>query len=468
MNTPPFGIPNLKSAIRRAARPGALLAMVLVAELFAGVSCRKPGPGAKPEDVDYYTCAMHPSVKLQDPKARCPICSMDLVSVKKRSATAGEPAVGQPGHDHARMLAEQTAGKGQPSSGHAAQGAGAPLAGATAEARPGEFMVPVARQQQIGVTYTAVERKPLRLTIRAVGRVAYDKQRHWDYVARVEGYVQKLEVTARGQVVAKDQPLLTIYSPELLTTQREFVDLARLRDEARKTGGEAVLASAERLLESAQRRLRLWNISDQQIAELERTREARESLTFYSPFKGVIQDLPVDQGRRVMPGDRLVDVADLSGVWVWAEFYQDELPLLKNGLPVTVSTASYPGEKFTGTIDLIDPFLDDARRTGRARFTLPNPDLKLRPEMYVDVELTMDMGEGVVVPVNAVIPTGKRNVVFVDKGEGWLEPRFVELSRKYGDFYEVKSGLTETERVVTSANFLIDAEAKVQGALKSW
>ncbi len=172
-----------------------------------------------------------------------------------------------------------------------------------------------------------------------------------------------------------------------------------------------------------------------------------------------------------MGGDHLVDIADLSVVWVWAQFYQDELPMLKKGLPVTITTSSYPGEKLNGKISVIDPFINDAMRTGRVRIDVENPDLKLRPDMYVDVDLTMDMGEGVAVPVPAVLPTGKHNIVFVDKGEkgeGKLEPRFIQLGRKYRDFYEVKSGLNETERVVTSANFLIDAEAKVQGALKSW
>jgi len=212
----------------------------------------------------------------------------------------------------------------------------------------------------------------------------------------------------------------------------------------------------------------LWNITEKQISELEAAGAPKETITLYSPFKGVVQDLPVDQGRRVMAGDHLVDVADLSTIWVWADFYQDELPMLRKGLPASVTTSSYPNEKFNGTVDLIDPFINDAKRTSRVRFILPNPDLKLRPEMYVDVELAMDMGESPTVPVSAVMPTGRRDVVFVDKGEGRLEPRFVELGGKYGDDYAVTSGLTEGERVVSSANFLIDAEAKVQGALKNW
>jgi Cu(I)/Ag(I) efflux system membrane fusion protein len=297
---------------------------------------------------------------------------------------------------------------------------------------------------------------------------AYDKQRHWDYVARVDGYVKQLFVFSRGELLEKDAPILTLYSPDLLTTQNEFVDVLRTRDDAKAKGNPAILESTERLLESARQRLRLWNISDDQIAELEKTRKPQELLTLHSPFKGVVQDLLVDQGRRVMVGDHLVDIADLSVVWVWAQFYQDELPMLKQGLPVTITTSSYPGEKFAGKISLIDPFINDALRTARVRIDVENPDLKFRPDMYVDVELRLELGEGLAVPVPAVLPTGKHNIVFVDKGGGKLEPRFVELGRKYGDFYEVKSGLSDGERVVTSANFLIDAEAKVQGALGSW
>jgi Cu(I)/Ag(I) efflux system membrane fusion protein len=214
--------------------------------------------------------------------------------------------------------------------------------------------------------------------------------------------------------------------------------------------------------------MRLWNINDAQIADLEKTRKPQETLTLYSPFKGVVQDLLVDQGRRVMTGDHLVDIADLSAVWVWAQFYQDELPMLKKGLPVIVTTSSRPGEEFNGKISVVDPFINDALRTGRVRIDVENPEFKLQPDMYVDIALTLNMGEGLAAPVSAVLPTGLHNIAFADKGEGRLEPRFLELGRKYGDFYEVKSGLNEGERVVSSANFLIDAEAQVQGALKSW
>lgn len=404
----------------------------LLATVFWIAGCSKNGTGTieKPRDVDYYTCTMHPSVHSKTP-GKCPICSMDLVPVyKKDEATA----------TNAEAETE----------------------------RPTEFTVPVERQQQIGVTYGIVERRPFNHTVRVVGTVAEDKQRRWDYVARVEGYVSKLFVFSPGEVVEKNAPLLTIYSPDLLTAQSEFVNLLNTRDDANAKKEKAVLESTDNLIEAARQRLRLWNITDDQISELENTRKPQETLTLYSPFKGVVQELPVEQGKRVVIGDRLASVIDLSVVWVWAQFYQDEIPMLKTGLPISISTSSYPGESFDGKISVIDPFMNDALRTGRVRIDVQNRDFKLRPDMYVDADLKMNMGEGLAVPADAVLPTGLHNIVFVDKGAGKLEPRFVELGRKYGDSYEVKSGLTENERVVTSANFLIDAEAKVQGALKSW
>jgi Cu(I)/Ag(I) efflux system membrane fusion protein len=424
--------------------------------IFAGAavlflaSCKKDGADTKPADVDYYTCTMHPSVRSQDPHGKCPICGMDLVPVKKKSATGNMPSTNKmSGMEMPGMPGMEPGAKNE-------------------EEQTGEFTVPVERQQQIGVTYVAVETRPFHHTIRAVGTVAYDKQRHWDYVARVSGYVQKLNVFSPGEVVEKGAPLLTIYSPELFTAQKEFVDALKMRDDAQTKNSPDVLNTAEQLVVSGRERLRLWNITEEQIAELEKTRKPQETLELVSPFKGVVQEIGVDQGRRVSVGDHLVDVADLSVSWVWAQFYQDELAMLKKGLDVTITSSSYPDEKFSGKISVIDPFINDALRTGRVRIDVDNPDFKLRPDMYVDAELSMDMGVGLSVPVGAVLPTGLHNIAFVDKGEGKLEPRFVELGRKYGDFYEIKSGLKADERVVTSANFLIDAEAKVQGALKSW
>jgi Cu(I)/Ag(I) efflux system membrane fusion protein len=279
--------------------------------------------------------------------------------------------------------------------------------------------------------------------------------------------VQELGVNAPGELVKKNQVLMKLYSPELLTTQRELIDLLRSRDGTSKNTHSA-RGDFQRLIESAERRLRLWNVTDEQITKIEETRQAEESLPILSKVDGVVQNLPVTQGASVAMGSPLVEVADLSVVWVWGEFYQDELPMLQIGQEVTVTSSSYPGEKFRGQITLIDPFIDNVKRTGRVRLDIQNPDLKLKPDMYVDLVLDMDMGRSLVVPVSAIIPTGKRNIAFVDKGDGKLEPRVLELGGKFGDVYAVKSGLKEGERVVASANFLIDAESKIQGALKDF
>ncbi len=462
-----------------------VLLITLVTLLVSAASCSKKSPTGKPSNVDYYTCTMHPSVRSQDPKGKCPICSMDLVPVMKQSGGETPAQVSFPSEQQSKdaeakpspsrqgerkiKYYKSTMMPGETSAKPAKDSMGMDMVPVYEDEKPGaanqpsEFVVPVERQQQIGVRYAKVERKPLLHTIRAVGLIVPDKTRNWQFVSRVDGYVQKLQVTAPGELVEKNAPLLSIYSPDLLTSEREFVELLRMRDQAKSKDARE---TPQRLIESARRRLQLWNVTEQQIAYLEKTRKASDTLTLLSPFRGVVQSVPVEQGKSVKPGDLLVEVADLSVVWLWAEFYENELSMLQRGQKLTVTAKSYPGQNFDGTLSLIDPFLDATKRTAKVRIDIPNPDFKLRPGMYVNAELEMDMGAALTIPVSAVMPTGTRSVVFVDKGEGKLEPRIVQLGAKYGDIYEVKSGLQENERVVASANFLIDAESKVQGALR--
>jgi RND family efflux transporter MFP subunit len=403
--------------------------LMLILALLA-TSCER-NESKKPADVDYYTCTMHPSVRAQEP-GNCPICGMTLVPVKF----------------HASGVAAASAPETAP---HTAV-----------------FNIPPQRQQLIGVTYAQVETRPLQSTIRALGVVAFDPLRRWSYVSRVEGYVEKLEVSSAGQRVEKGQPLLTLYSPDLLVAERELADLLQSLDRAKSSGLPAAIDTAQQNITAAQRRLNFWNIDDAEIERLEKTRQPVEYLTLSSPFQGVVQNLQAAQGRRVMAGDPLVEVVDLSSVWVWVDFYQDDLPLLTNGQPITITSESDPGWRAEGTIAQIDPFLDAVKRTCRARVDLANPDFKLRPDMYVNAELRVNFGPGLVVPIGAVLPTGERNYVFVDKGAGNLEPRVVELGWQGSGFYAVRKGLAAGERVANSALFLIDAEAKVQGALSAW
>jgi Cu(I)/Ag(I) efflux system membrane fusion protein len=422
------------------------LKLFVLAVLILSPACSKSNQPTKPPDVDYYTCTMHPSVHAEAP-GKCSICGMDLVPVMKK--TASPSAYESPSGGMQGMA-------GMPGMQSGKQTSGAPSH---------EFVVPVERQQQIGVSYATVKRGPLHHTIRAVGTVEPDLQKHWAFVARVDGYVKELFVTSAGQLVEKDAPLMSIYSPDLLTTERELVMLLRMRDEAKAKDARA---TPERLIASAESRLRQWNITDEQIVEIEQKHHPSDALTLRSPFRGVVQEVPAHQGVNVKVGDHLIDIADLSVVWVSAEFYESELSMLQIGQSVTVTASSYPNDHFEGQVAVINPFLEQVKRTAKVRIDIANPDFKLRPGMYANVELGMDMGEGLTVPASAVMPTGSREIAFVDKGGGKLEPRVVELGEQIGDHYEVKSGLAEGERVVASANFLIDAESKVQGALKDF
>lgn len=423
--------------------------MLVAAALMFMPACMRHSETAG-KDVDYYTCTMHPSVHSEKP-GKCPICGMELVPVAKKESVK-EPVASASGGSMQGMAGMS----GMPGMSSNTE---------TKSTHAHEFVVPVERQQQIGVTYARVERKPLNHTIRAVGMVEPDLQKHWAFVARVDGYVQQLFVTSPGELVEKGAPLMSIYSPELLTTEREFVSLLRMRDQAKS---HDTRATPERLIEAARVRLQQWNVTEAQINELEKSRQPNEYLTLQSPFRGVVQEVPAHQGVSVKTGDHLVDVANLSVVWVWADFYENEMSMLKQGQKLAVTSSSYPGETFDASIAVISPFVDPVKRTTKARIDIANPDFKLRPGMFVNAELGMSMGEALTLPASAVMPTGTHNYVFVDKGGGKLEPRLVELGAKYGDAYEVKGGLTEGERVVASANFLIDAEAKVQGAITAF
>lgn len=415
--------------------------------------CSKPASksGAN-SDVDYWTCTMHPSVHSKDP-GKCPICSMDLVPVKKSSAQANETEPTGT-NQAAGAMAEMNMGQ----SGKSAS-------------QSSEFMVPVERQQQLGVTYATVTRRPIQISIRTVGVLESDTSKIFDYVARVDGYVQDLKVSSPGQDVRQGEPLLTIYSPDLRSTEQELVNLLNARDRS-GAGRDA----NDQLIEASKRRLKLWNISDQEIAELENSRRPSDQLILRSPFDGVVNEVMARPGMNVKMGDKLVSVLDLSNLWVWAEFYENEIGLLKRGESIDLSLPSFPNQVFHGQIAVINPMIDAAKRTSRVRIDIPNSKAQLRPGMYANVELKIDGGVGLTIPVQAALPTGERMLVFLDRGQGKLLPRYVEVGRSFTTFdgqqqqsyYQVISGLQEGDRIVASGNFLIDAESQVQGALKDW
>jgi membrane fusion protein, copper/silver efflux system len=320
------------------------------------------------------------------------------------------------------------------------------------------------KQQLIGVKTVEVSLKPMEKVIRTVGRIEYDERKLATVNTKIEGWIERLYVDYTGKYVKKGGPLAEIYSPELFATQQEFINLVRWSNTQSTEGfGKMLSQDAQQIVEAARERLRLWDITDSQIKKIEENGKPIRTLTIYSPVSGYIVQKMALQGMRVMPGEKLFDVADLSTVLVIADIYEYELPLIKMGDTAKINLSYFPGKEFFATIDLIYPTLSEETRTTKVRFTIPNPDGELKPNMYTDVQVKIDLGTKLAIPAEAVIDTGERNVVYVDKGGGNFEPREVALGLKGDGMVEIIRGLNAGERVASAANFLIDSEAKLKG-----
>ncbi len=337
--------------------------------------------------------------------------------------------------------------------------------GKMVEVSPGTVNISPERQQLIGVKIGTVERRHLEKQIRTTGRVDYDEKRLVTISTKIGGWVEELYVDFTGAYVKKGQPLLTIYSPELVSTQEEYLVALRAREGFMKSPFPEVASSGNSLAESARRRLKLWDISEDQIKALEQSGQPQKTLTLHSPYEGFLLERMVYKGMNVMPGMALFKLADLSVVWIYADIYEHELPLIRLGQVAFVKLAYLPAEIFTGKVIYIYPSLDPKSRTAKVRLEFPNPKGRLKPEMYADVNLKIDLGEKLTIPEGAVIDTGVRQVAFIDKGSGYFEPREVKLGVKVDNYYEVIEGLKPGERVVTSANFLIDSESSFKEAV---
>lgn len=325
------------------------------------------------------------------------------------------------------------------------------------------MMAPM-KQQLIGVKTMVVERRSMESVIRAVGRVDYDEQRMAHVNLRVSGWVEDLFVDYTGQVVQKGQPLFTLYSPDLVTTQDEYLLALRARDRITDSPIPEVHQRADQLVDAARDRLRLWTLTDTQINDLAKRGKAQTYVTIYSPIRGYVIDKTVFQGMFVEPDKRLYTIADLSKVWVNAEIYEYEVSFVGVGQTATMTFASYPGEQFHGRVSYIYPYVNKEARTVKVRLDLPNPNIRIKPEMYGEVVVNVDRGNHVAIPEQAVLDSGTRTLVFVVRGEGVFEPRAVKLGPRIGSFYEVHEGVTEGDRVVTSGNFLIDSESKLMAS----
>lgn len=431
--------------------------LVVVAGLLA---CAEPKPGAAPGPPPagaaggppasesgarvLYHCPMHPTM-IADRPGDCPICGMRLV--RMASQPEGGTAAGAPGDG----------------------GLGTAGAGAAGPAVAGQasVQVPLLKQQLIGVRTGPVERVPFVRVLRTVGRVAVDERRIHHVHTKIEGWVEMLEVNATGEKVRRGQPLLSIYSPELLATQEEY--LLALREQRRSQGTPLpdLARRNDELLESARRRLILYDLTEEQIARLAETGQASRTVTLYAPISGYVMARNVAHGQKIDSNTNLLDIADLSEVWVIASIYEYELPFVRAGQEAAMSLSYLPGKRYRGRVGLIYPVLEGATRTVQVRLEFPNPDMALRPEMYADIELRGDLGTRLAVPETAVLSTGTRDLVFVDRGGGHFEPRVVRTGLRLPDWVEILEGVRQGESVVISANFLIDSESKLKSALEA-
>jgi Cu(I)/Ag(I) efflux system membrane fusion protein/cobalt-zinc-cadmium efflux system membrane fusion protein len=320
------------------------------------------------------------------------------------------------------------------------------------------------RMQSIGVVLGKVESKPVNTELRFYGNVQVDERRQAYVQTRFAGWIRKVYADATGNFIGKGQPLFTIYSPDLVSTEHEYLLAKKNSESLQQSKVSGVASGASSLFSAAKERLLQWEVSPAEIEKLDQGGKAITDLTISSPVSGYITQKNALPNMYVQPETMLYTVADLSDVWVLAQVFQSDAGKIKPGDPAEVTVDAYPGRVFNGRVDYILPQLDTNTRTLPVRLVFANPGLKLRPGMYVNVRAKLPMGRQLVVPASAAFHSGTKNLLFVYKGEGNIEPREVDLGPQVGDELVVTKGIKAQEQIVTSANFLIDSEAQLQAA----
>ncbi|MBI4346069.1 MAG: FixH family protein [Elusimicrobia bacterium] len=363
------------------------------------------------------------------------------------------------------------AGGTPPAGGEGAGGTGAGDASAPTGTRgagtdaPGAVLIDPARRQAIGVKTAPVDLRDLAATIRAAGRVAYDETRRAEVSLKFSGWVRDISVDYTGKPVSAGDVLFTAYSPELVSTQQEY--LTALGKGASPSDTTTIPGSPE-LAQAARQRLLLWDIPASQIDAIARSGKPAEALPIVAPVSGVVLEKSVVRGSAFTAGQTLYKIAPTHPVWVMANVYPYELPLVRTGMVATILTPFLPERSRRGRVAYINPYLDPDTRTAQVRIEVPNLRGDLRPDMFLDVAMESSLGKRLAVPENAVLYVGDRKIVFVDLGDGRLAPRDLTLGAKAGDYYEVVGGLAKGEVVVTSGNFLVAAESRLKSAAQKW
>ena len=328
-----------------------------------------------------------------------------------------------------------------------------------------QIKISTEKVQKLGVRTEAAQLRSLDKTVRAAGRIEPDERRTYAISPKFEGYVERLHVNVTGQAVGKGQALFEVYSPELVSAQREYAIAVQGVDSLQEAGGSAQ-AGMKQLADSSLQRLKNWDISEEQVKALTKSGETKRTLTFRSPVSGIVTEKKAVQGMRFMPGEELYQVTDLSAVWVVADVFEQDVGLVQLGAQAKVRINAYPDKLFEGKVSYVYPTMNAATRTVPVRVELANPGLLLKPAMFAQVELPVSAkGSVITVPVSAVIDSGTRQIVIVQKGEGRFEPREVKLGARSDTHIEILEGVKEGEPVVIAANFLIDAESNLKAAV---
>jgi RND family efflux transporter MFP subunit len=483
----------------RASRRGiaALIALLLLAggaAAWYGGILRLPGSRSGPAagGVEKYTCGMHPWIITEKP-GDCPVCGMTLTKIEKQPGGAGTAAAPAPAGGAGKKEAEDffaDVGSKGPRTILFYRNPMNPMVTSPTPAKDemGMDYVPVyadeARAPQgaapeglatvraaadvisrSGVQTAPAVRSAAGRTIRTVGIVVPDETRVRRVQTKVEGWVERLFVNYTGQQVAAGAPLVSIYSPELLATQEEYLRARAAAGRFTASADPEVRSIGEDLVRSARRRLELFDVPASFVAELDRTGAPRKAVTLVAPFGGVVIAKGVSEGQKIEPGTELFTLADLSRVWIEASLYEYEAAAATVGKEAALTLSQQPGVALKGKVTFVSPVLAPESRTVTVRFEFPNPGLVLKPQMYVDVSLAVGPSAGVVVPEAALLDTGVRTVVFVETAPGTFEPREVAVGSRGEGRAEILSGVREGERVAVQANFLLDSESRLRAAI---
>ena len=455
----------------------AIITVAVVAVLVGGgavlVATRggRAAQGSEAKAAKYH-CAMHPTYTSDKP-GDCPICGMKLVPIEGPSGAsqAGSAGPGERQVAFYRNPMDPSIHSDKPAKDEMGMDF-VPVYEDELEGAPsgvsGRAVVKISseRRQVLGVRSEEVKKIRLAHRIRTVGRVAVDERRLRHVHTKFDGYVEHLYVDYTGKLVRRGERLLSIYSPDLVATQQEYLLAHRGQARLAESAVRSAAQGSVDLHEAARQRLLLWDIRPADIANLEKAGQVTRTLDVYADIGGYVVQKMAYQGMRVTPADTLYDIADLSHLWVLADVYEYNLPTLALGTEGHISVASMPAKEWKGSVTYISPTVEERTRTIKVRLEVDNAGGLLKPDMYTDVFLHVDMGDGLIVPDAAVINAGDRRLVFLDRGEGSFEPREVKLGIKVnGSGVQVISGLAVGDRVVTSANFLLDSESSLKAAL---